>query len=106
MAYEATKVFAIRKKKTQFTNKYTHILRTDIPQYPPPLATALSATWTVFDYVIYRRVACEQALKVNWESASMSTNEFEYLRLISLVRCYNLYVSAELYICQLLKHYA
>ena len=36
---------------------------------------------------------------------------FEYLRLESrrefpLVRCYNLYVSAELYICQLLKHYA
>jgi hypothetical protein len=27
MAYEATKVFAIRKMKTQFTNKNTHILR-------------------------------------------------------------------------------
>jgi hypothetical protein len=55
-------------------------------------------------------IACEQALKLNWEPASM-TNEFEYLRLkswreFSLVRCYNLYVSAELYICQLLKHYA
>jgi hypothetical protein len=32
MAYEATKVFAIRKMKTQFTNKNTHILRTDILQ--------------------------------------------------------------------------
>jgi hypothetical protein len=30
MVYEATKVFAIRKMKTQFTNKITHILRTDI----------------------------------------------------------------------------
>ena len=30
MAYEATKVFAIRKMKTQFTNKNTRILRTDI----------------------------------------------------------------------------
>jgi hypothetical protein len=30
MAYEATKVFAIRKMKTQFTNKNTHILRIDI----------------------------------------------------------------------------
>ena len=29
MAYEATKVFAIRNMKTQFTNKNTHILRTD-----------------------------------------------------------------------------
>ena len=28
MEYEATKVFAIRKMKTQFTNKNTHILRT------------------------------------------------------------------------------
>jgi hypothetical protein len=32
MAYEPTKVFAIRKMKTQFTNKNTHILRTDILQ--------------------------------------------------------------------------
>ena len=32
MAYEATKVFAIRKMKIQFTNKNTHILRTDILQ--------------------------------------------------------------------------
>ena len=32
MAYQATKVFAIRKMKTQFTNKNTHILRTDILQ--------------------------------------------------------------------------
>jgi hypothetical protein len=32
MAYEETKVFAIRKMKTQFTNKNTHILRTDILQ--------------------------------------------------------------------------
>jgi hypothetical protein len=32
MAYEATKVFAIRKMKTQFTNKNTHILRKDILQ--------------------------------------------------------------------------
>jgi hypothetical protein len=31
-AYEAMKVFAIRKMKTQFTNKNTHILRTDILQ--------------------------------------------------------------------------
>ena len=30
IAYEATKVFAIRKMKTQFTKKNTHILRTDI----------------------------------------------------------------------------
>ena len=30
MAYEARKVFAIRKMKTQFTNKNTHILRTNI----------------------------------------------------------------------------
>jgi hypothetical protein len=28
MAYEATKTFAIRKMKTQFTNKNTHILHT------------------------------------------------------------------------------
>ena len=32
MAYEATKVFAIRKMKMQFTNKNTHILPTDILQ--------------------------------------------------------------------------
>ena len=32
MAYEATKVFAIGKMMTQFTNKNTHILRTDILQ--------------------------------------------------------------------------
>ena len=32
MAYETTKVFAIRKMKTQFTNKITHTLRTDILQ--------------------------------------------------------------------------
>jgi hypothetical protein len=32
MAYLATKVLAIRKMKTQFTNKNTHILRTDILQ--------------------------------------------------------------------------
>ena len=32
MAYEARKVFAIRKMKTQFTNKNTHILRTNILQ--------------------------------------------------------------------------
>jgi hypothetical protein len=32
MTYEATKVFAIRKMKTQFTNKNTHILRTDVLQ--------------------------------------------------------------------------
>jgi hypothetical protein len=32
MAYEARKVFAIRKMKTQFTNKNRHILRTDILQ--------------------------------------------------------------------------
>jgi hypothetical protein len=32
MAYEATKAFAIRKMKTQFTNKNTHILCTDILQ--------------------------------------------------------------------------
>ena len=32
MAYSATKVFAIRRMKTQFTNKNTHILRTDILQ--------------------------------------------------------------------------
>jgi hypothetical protein len=31
-AYEATKVFAIRKMMTQFTNKNTHILRTAILQ--------------------------------------------------------------------------
>jgi hypothetical protein len=30
MAYEATKVFAIRKMKTRFTNKNMHILHTDI----------------------------------------------------------------------------
>jgi hypothetical protein len=30
MAYEATKVFTIWKMKTQFTNKNTNILRTDI----------------------------------------------------------------------------
>ena len=30
MAYEATKVFTLRKMKRQFTNKNTHILRTDI----------------------------------------------------------------------------
>jgi hypothetical protein len=30
MAYEATKAFAIRKMKTQFTNKNTHILCTDM----------------------------------------------------------------------------
>ena len=29
MAYEATKVFAIRKMKMQFTNKNTHSLRKD-----------------------------------------------------------------------------
>jgi hypothetical protein len=32
MAYEATKVFAIRKMKMQFTNKNTHSLRIDILQ--------------------------------------------------------------------------
>jgi hypothetical protein len=32
MAYEATKVFAIRKMETQFTNTNTHILHTDILQ--------------------------------------------------------------------------
>ena len=32
MAYEATKVFAIRKMKMQFTNKNTHSLRKDILQ--------------------------------------------------------------------------
>jgi hypothetical protein len=32
MTYEAMKVFAIRKMKTQFTNKNTHILRTDVLQ--------------------------------------------------------------------------
>jgi hypothetical protein len=32
MAYEATKVFAIQRMKTQFTNKNTHILSTDILQ--------------------------------------------------------------------------
>ena len=32
MTYEATKVFAIWKMKTQFTNKNTHILRTDVLQ--------------------------------------------------------------------------
>jgi hypothetical protein len=31
-AYEAAKVFAIWKMKTQFTNKNTHILRTDMLQ--------------------------------------------------------------------------
>ena len=30
--YEATKVFAIWKMKTQFTNKNTHILRKDMLQ--------------------------------------------------------------------------
>jgi hypothetical protein len=29
-AYEATNVFSIWKMKTQFTNKNTHILRTDM----------------------------------------------------------------------------
>jgi hypothetical protein len=65
--------------------------------------------WSCFFHVAATStcdLACEQALKLNWEPASM-TNEFEYLRLkswreISLVRCYNLYASAELYICQLL----
>ena len=32
MTYEVTKVFAIRRMKTQFTNKNTHILRTDVLQ--------------------------------------------------------------------------
>jgi hypothetical protein len=32
MAYEATNVFAIRKMNMQFTNKNTHIFRTDILQ--------------------------------------------------------------------------
>ena len=32
MAYEATKMFAIRKMKMQFTNKNTHSLRKDILQ--------------------------------------------------------------------------
>ena len=32
MAYEVTKVFAIRKMKMQFTNKNTHSLRKDILQ--------------------------------------------------------------------------
>jgi hypothetical protein len=32
MTYEATKMFAIRKMKTQFTNKNTDILRTDVLQ--------------------------------------------------------------------------
>jgi hypothetical protein len=32
MAYEATKVFAIRKMKMQFTYKNTHSLRTDVLQ--------------------------------------------------------------------------
>ena len=32
VAYEATKVFAIRKMKMQFTNKNTHSLRKDILQ--------------------------------------------------------------------------
>jgi hypothetical protein len=32
MAYEATKVFAIRKMKMQFTNKNTHSLHKDILQ--------------------------------------------------------------------------
>ena len=32
MAYEATKMFAIRKMKTQFTNKNTHVLRIDVLQ--------------------------------------------------------------------------
>jgi hypothetical protein len=55
-------------------------------------------------------VACKQTLKVKWEPASM-TNEFAYPRLkswreILIGQIYNLYVSAELYICQLLKHYA
>ena len=45
-------------------------------------------------------LACEQALKLNREPVSNRDAKF------SLVRCYNLYVSAELYICQLLKHYA
>jgi hypothetical protein len=30
IAYEATKVFSIRKMKTQLTNKNTHILRTHV----------------------------------------------------------------------------
>ena len=44
MAYEATKVFAIRKMKTRFTNKNTHILRTDIL-----LKVACSAIESFFD---------------------------------------------------------
>jgi hypothetical protein len=32
MAYKTTKVFAIRKMKTQFTNKNTHILLNDVLQ--------------------------------------------------------------------------
>jgi hypothetical protein len=35
--------------------------------------------------IVYHRLACEQALKLNWEPASM-TNEFEYLRLKSWSR--------------------
>jgi hypothetical protein len=31
---------------------------------------------------VHYRIACEQALKLNWEPASM-TNEFKYLRLKS-----------------------
>ena len=45
-AYEATKVFAIRKMMTQFTNKNTHILRTAILQkhaHPRPQAQARAA---------------------------------------------------------------
>ena len=49
MAYEATKVFAIRKTKMQFTNKNTHSLRKDILQkhavpsfsYPEPFLRAV-----------------------------------------------------------------
>ena len=32
MAYKATKMFAVRKMKTQFTNKNTHILLNDVLQ--------------------------------------------------------------------------
>jgi hypothetical protein len=37
---------------------------------------------TILEKRIHNLVACEQALKLNWEPASM-TNEFEYLRLKS-----------------------